>query len=220
VTQFSDGWPDAGDFPDKGLIRIRYVHEIDLVALQVVQRAIRSALPRTVAAEINKHIISEAVRIVRAAAESKIPLLEDPDALRRHAALKTLLQDRDLYQPSPVPWRYGASSSGYYRPDPDGELCPRPHWPWPPQWRWNERWNELPELLKEQLEQIKPDPTPWRETVRVEDVQVLAKSLAVLKLLSADDIQGIVSEQVNMELDALAEHTRRSDSVGDPALRR
>lgn len=41
----TDGWPDASEYPYRALIRIRYAHELDVLLIRQLQRAVRTVAP-------------------------------------------------------------------------------------------------------------------------------------------------------------------------------
>ncbi|HXM58477.1 MAG TPA: hypothetical protein VOB72_23960 [Candidatus Dormibacteraeota bacterium] len=100
----SGDWPDRSEFPYRALIRIRYVHEVDLEILRVVQHAVARTLARDVAAGIVRVTTAAAARVARAGAARPIPVEQATDRL---ASLRAVLSDEDLcpvWTTTPWPW--------------------------------------------------------------------------------------------------------------------
>ena len=100
----TDDWPDRSELPYRALIRIRYVHEVDLEILRVVQHAVVRTLARDAAAAIVSVTTAAAARLARAGAARPIPIDEAPDRL---VTLRTVLSDEDLCPIRlTVPWPF------------------------------------------------------------------------------------------------------------------
>ncbi len=120
----TDNWPDPGDFPYPAMIRIRYVHELDLELLRVLQHAVIESLDPELAASVAKTITSAAARVAKNAAER--PTLISGSASAPHA-VAMLLDDcatpwRRRPWPEPPPWwRYELGPQPWRdsRSDPD-----------------------------------------------------------------------------------------------------
>lgn len=116
----SDDWPDRSEFPYRALIRIRYVHEVDVEILRVVQHAVVGTLARDAAAEIVRVTTAAAARVARAGAAKPIPIEQAADRL---LALRAILSAEDLCPiwttvpwpwpgPWPTPWQDLSSVDG------------------------------------------------------------------------------------------------------------
>jgi hypothetical protein len=93
------GWPDASDFPYRVLIRIRYSHEIDLLALERIQVAVCHVAPPELAREVAAGLTRAAARIASKAAGALEPIRSEQTAERfeklRESMVSGVLNDWD-----------------------------------------------------------------------------------------------------------------------------
>jgi hypothetical protein len=104
----TDGWPDASDFPYRVLIRIRYSHEIDLLALEIVQRALLLGGRTEITGEVADSLTRLSARRALAAVGRPEPIGENRDlerleVLRRWAREMMLRPNPDPWKPDPTP---------------------------------------------------------------------------------------------------------------------
>ncbi|MDQ1294823.1 MAG: hypothetical protein QG608_2708, partial [Actinomycetota bacterium] len=118
------GWPDKDDFPYRALIRIRYSHEIDLVALDRMRAAVCHVAPPEIAREVTAGLTRVAARIASKAVDSLEPIRSEQSAERFDKLRESLV-------------------SGFLNAYDDDDWCGTgPHWwkhfrrplPWPPPW--------------------------------------------------------------------------------------
>ncbi|MDQ1294824.1 MAG: hypothetical protein QG608_2709 [Actinomycetota bacterium] len=109
----TDGWPDASDFPYRALIRIRYSHEIDLVALEIVQRSLLLGGRTEITGEVAASLTRLSARRALGAVGRPEPIREKRD-LERLEALRRWAREMVL-KPSPDPWR---PDPQHWKPDP------------------------------------------------------------------------------------------------------